>query len=419
MTPAPDRPPPRRMRGEGGVSHRADGRWQGTIDLGWDATGKRKRRYVYGRTQAEVIKEMRRVQREFDTAGVTMSGAMTVAAFLGKWLDDIAAPRVKPKTLTSYASIIKVHLIPHLGRRRLDKLTPVHVREMDRAIEKDRSSSTALKAHAVLSKALTDAVRERVVAYNVAGLVDRPHVAVSKRGTLTAQQALVYLTHIEKTPNAARWVLAFAAGMRQGECLGLTREMVDLEVGTLTIAWQLQRLPYRHGCSPACGRKFGGNCPDRHIILRDDFEAIPAAGGLYLVRPKSKAGWRTFPLDPRVLTVLKAHIVTPNPLGLMFTTTEVKSGARITTESGMPIDPRRDLKDWHANLTAAGLPDVPLHAARHVALTALKAAGVDDFTIMSIAGHVEARTSHGYMDVSSPLQAAALGKLSEALRIGA
>ena len=43
----------KRNAGEGSIFQRADSRWCGQIDLGW-RDGKRARKFVYGRTAAEV-----------------------------------------------------------------------------------------------------------------------------------------------------------------------------------------------------------------------------------------------------------------------------------------------------------------------------------------------------------------------------
>jgi len=48
--------------------------------------------------------------------------------------------------------------------------------------------------------------------------------------------------------NGTRWSVALALGLRQGEALGLRWRHIDLDTGTLTIRWQLQRLAWRHGC---------------------------------------------------------------------------------------------------------------------------------------------------------------------------
>lgn len=385
----------RRMKGEGGITHRADGRWQGTLELGWDSAGNRRRRTVYGKTQREVVVKLAQERRKVAEHGATTTTTTTLAAYLDTWLTDVAAHRVKPSTLRSYAAVVRAQITPRIGRHRLDRLAPQHVRQMGHDIAADHSSSTALKAHAILSKALEDAHREGLVTRNVAAATDRPRRAISTRTALTPADAARILTAVAHDPDAARWGLALLVGMRQGECLGLTWEHVNLDAGTLTVAWQVQRLPYAHGCGGTCGRRFAGDCPDRHVTIPAGFEAHHLDGGLWLTRPKSRAGWRHFPL-PGVLAREIDRIPGPRT-GLVF-----------TRPDGRPLDPRQDSQRWHDILDKAGIPRAPLHVARHTTASLLKAAGVDDLTIMSIMGHADATTTHGYITQDVSLQSKGL-----------
>ena len=46
----------RRGSGEGCITKRKDGRWQGSILIGYDLeTGRPKRKYFYGRTRKEAV----------------------------------------------------------------------------------------------------------------------------------------------------------------------------------------------------------------------------------------------------------------------------------------------------------------------------------------------------------------------------
>ena len=78
----------------------------------------------------------------------------------------------------------------------------------------------------------------------------------------------------------SRWLMAFLYAARQAECLGLTWPFVTAD--TLTIAWQLQPIPYRVPRDRSSGFR-----------VPDGYEAQQLAGRMHLVRPKSKAGWRT------------------------------------------------------------------------------------------------------------------------------
>jgi integrase len=100
--------------------------------------------------------------------------------------------------------------------------------------------------------------------------------------------------------NGTRWSVALALGLRQGEALGLRWRHVDLDAGTLTIRWQLQRLAWQHGCADpyACGKdrhsedcapgctRHARTCPKR------------TGGGLRFTELKSDKSKRTIALQP-------------------------------------------------------------------------------------------------------------------------
>jgi integrase len=405
----------RRMKGEGGVTLRADGRWMGTVELGWGPDGKRRRRTLYGRTQREVVVKLAAERRSVAEHGADLAHTTTVTVYLTRWVEEIAAPRLKPKSLVSYRSVVRAHLIPRLGRYRLDKLAPQHVRAMDRAIEADVSPMTALKVHAVLSKALTDAVREGIVARNVAELVDRPLRSAGTRGAFTVPDAVELLRTTWDDRLGGRWAAAILTGARQGELLGLE---IDRVGDVVDLSWQLQRLPYKHGCATPCGHRFAGDCPARALDVRPTFEHRVLDGSMALIRPKSRSGWRVIPLVEPLRTILLARIAAsasePNPYGLVWTRRTEKA------DNGLWIDPGDDRAAWRDALARAGLAPALLHSARHTTATMLHALGVDEGTRMKILGHAAIATTRGYEHDDDTLMrdaAARLGALLTPARI--
>ena len=101
------------------------GRWRGFIDLGY-VGGKRVRKYVTGRTRAEVAAALRKVADSRDAGTLQLAPAGTVAQWLTFWVETIAAAKVRPSTLATYRGYITNRLIPELGRHRLDRLQPEH-----------------------------------------------------------------------------------------------------------------------------------------------------------------------------------------------------------------------------------------------------------------------------------------------------
>src|SRR5690606_8549644 len=251
----------------------------------------------------------REAKKDLERAGDLATSSPTLEQWMNQWLDRIAAPRLKPNTLVAYRGSVTRYIVPSIGKVRLDKLTPQHVRKMHDYARQGRSSTTALQAHRVLAKALTDAEREGRVTRNVATLVDAPAKAHAVREALNADEARTLLLSVAEDPQqAAMWSVALLAGLRQGERLGLTRDAIDLDEGIITVSWQLQRLKWEHGCGGTCGKKRAGSCPQRKVDIPAGQEAHRIHGGLWHLRPKSRAGWRQVPIAPLLHEVLTRYL---------------------------------------------------------------------------------------------------------------
>lgn len=390
--------PQRRESGTGSIYQRAsDGMWCTSIELPAEGN-KRRRKVIARRLREDVVKAQREAKRDLAKSGDLPTASPTLASWLEQWIERRARDSLKPRAADYYRGNIDRYIIPTIGRVRLDKLTPAHVERLHDAITVERglSPTTALGAHRTLAKALKDAERAGRVTRNVATLVDAPTKAFKPMPALTADEARALLLSVADRPlTAASWAVALLGGLREGERLGLTRDAIDLDAGIITVSWQLQRLTFRHGCKVAgkiaCGRKRGGNCPDRTVHIPANQEAIRVDGGLWLTRPKSRTGWREVPIAAPLAAVLEAYLaeVEPGDHGLVF------------HRNGRPIDPSDDSAAWDADLRAAGLPDVPLHSARHTCSTLLFKLGIDEQTRMAILGHSSAAVTRVYTHVAN------------------
>ena len=119
----------RRGHHEGTIHKRNDGRWAAAVSLGYQG-GRRRRKYLYGKTRAEVALKLQQAQRTMDDGGILPGERQTVETLLKTWLRDSAAPKVRPKTLVRYEEIVRLHLIPALGSIKLARLNPADVERM-------------------------------------------------------------------------------------------------------------------------------------------------------------------------------------------------------------------------------------------------------------------------------------------------
>jgi integrase len=414
---ATKKPRPRREKGEGSVYQRgSDGLWMAELGL---PNGKRK--YLSSKTEEGVKAKLRTAKRELAKAGNLPTSSPTMAQWTTTWLAD-KKKNLKPGTYVDYERKMLSYVVPTIGRIRLERLTADHVRRVHDYVTKERglSSTTALTTHRILAKCLTDAARQGRVVQNVATQLDAPRKAVSKRGALSADDATTLLVAAAQDPMAAvHWSLALMAGLRPGERLGLTREQVDLDRSMITVSWQLQRLRWEHGCMPggrppakgeawACGRSRGGSCLKRWVDVPPHQEAVRVDGGLWLTRPKSRAGWREVPMAPPLAAVMRRHLeqATLGMHGLVLHRGD---------EARRPIDPKDDGAAWHRWLDIAGLEQVEPYTARHTTATLLHKLGVPEKTRQQILGHSDATVTMGYTHVSDAETVEAMARLGDLL----
>ncbi len=375
----------KRGRGEGSICRRADGRWMARLDLGWQ-DGRRAQKAFYGRTRGDVVEKMGKAQQDLQQGLPVSANRQNVEQFLGHWLEQVAKPRVRPRTYDTYHQAVRLHITPYLGHVQLVKLTPQKVQAwLGARATAGVSARRCQYARVVLRIALQQAVKWSLVARNAAALVDPPRVVKREIQPLTPAQARVLLDRSGSHRLGALFAVAVALGLRQGEALGLRwQEDVDLDEGVIHVRQALQRLK----------------------------------GGIAFVEPKSHRSRRSVALPAVVGTALKTHRVRQLEERLAAGRKWQESGLVFTTRIGTPLDPRNVTREFHALLADAGLPRIRFHDLRHTAATLLLAQGVSPRTIMETLGHSQiSLTMDTYTHVLPSLQREAAERMDQVLAV--
>lgn len=394
----------RRTQGDGSFYQRADGMWVGSVELP-SLDGKRRRKVVIAKDRNQAITKLKKARADIDAGNIAVTSNTTISKWLERWLNEIHGTELRPTTFRDYETTIRLYINPHIGGKRLDRLTPEHVRQMTKAIPSGRS---AQKAYVVLKRALDDAIGEGMLTRNVAKAVHTPKHTAAQREPLTVEQAKKLLTVSLnlKDPMHTRWAAALLLGARQGELLGLEWDRVDLTTGVVDLSWQLQQLQKSHGCGERhsdgtwpCGKVRMSYCTHARWAFPRGYEHRVAHNSLVLTRPKSKAGTRIVPIPPHLWSDLEAQA------GEGF----------VWHQNGNPISPRDDYDNWQAALSAADLPPAPLHVARHTTASLLLAAGVPEPIMMEILGHSAVAATRGYAHADMTLRRQSMTSLNELL----
>ena len=117
----------KRVNGEGTIYQRKDGRWEGAAYV-LTTGGTFKRVHVYGRSYDDARKSLTKLIEQSDQGIPTASQSWSVAEYLTYWLEHIVKAERRPKTYQGYESVVRLHLIPGLGKKRLSKLSGQDVR---------------------------------------------------------------------------------------------------------------------------------------------------------------------------------------------------------------------------------------------------------------------------------------------------
>ena len=171
----------------------------GSLSLGYDNAGKRRRKVVYADSKGEVAEELRKVQGEYDAGRLVESEELTTGQFLARWLANTAKERVRPATWERYRQLVELYLVPFVGRVLLSKLRPLHVEqcyaEMARGQgnRKPAGASTRKFAGVILSIALRHAVRMKLIPSNPAADVAKARPAEREMHFMTASQTKRFL----------------------------------------------------------------------------------------------------------------------------------------------------------------------------------------------------------------------------------
>jgi integrase len=236
--------------------------------------------------------------------------------------------------------------------------------------------------HAILRRALQQAVKWGTVPRNVCDAVDPPRVARKEIHALTAEQAKQLLKAAADDRLGAMYTLAVSTGLRLGELFGLQWADVDLAAGT-------------------------GSLMVRHTLMEVN-------GELSLSEPKTAKSRRKVELSTMAVDALWDH------RRKMLAAGYGCEGFIFRNSTGGPL--RRS--HFHADnfkplLKRAGLPDIRFHDLRHTAATLMLSGGEHPKVVQEMLGHSNiSMTMDTYSHVLPTMQREAVNRLGKTLSVG-
>jgi integrase len=343
----------RRGNGEGTISRRKDGRWEGRYYVPTEDGPKRK--VIYGKTRAEVSEKLTKALSDCASGIVYDNENITIGEYLDVWLKGSVYGSVRQSTYDRDTNLVNNHIKPVLGSLKLKKLNSAHVQNFYRnRLDTGLSASTVRKIHDILRRGLAQAVDWHLTQRNVADVVKPPRPVPKEIVALSTDETRRLLDAAAEDRLEALYVLAVHTGMRQGEMLALRWQDVDIENAVLSV----RRTLTRRGGKVAFGE------------------------------PKTKKSRRSIRLTPQAVDALRAHLERQLRDMEILGDHYQDQGLIFTTDTGAPINPSNlRQRSFTPLLKRAGLPHMRFHDLRHTCATLLLSRGVHPKFVQELLGH--------------------------------
>ena len=353
-------------------------------DAGVDPlTGKRRKEWIpAGKSLREAKKLKTRIEAaELDGTYKLQDGITLTDYLTERWLPSHKR-RVAPTTVDQYHRIIRLYVTPYIGRIPVQDLRANHFDALYEILStRGKQNGQGLKprtvrtVHAMLQRALADAVRKDLLAVNVVTAADAP--AAPRRSedvhAWTPKELRRFLAAVADHHLYSAFFLCAHTGLRAGELAGLRWSDIDLDAGTLTVQRQIRRV----------GRELQVGPPkaaaSRRVVTLDEGTAAELRQFRRRQREEDMASGKRRE-DDYVCRDKKGQMISPALIGDKFR----RAVARVD------------------------VPRISVHGLRHTHATVLMASGTNPKVVSDRIGHSKvAMTLDTYMHVSPAMQAEA------------
>ena len=328
------------------IYKRKDGRYEGRYIQKYDANGKPKWGYIYGKTYVETKEKLTLKKADAKNTQTVISSGMKLNDWIDVWLDT--QRQIKQSTRTTYLSLYKNHIRNSIGRVPLKKL---HEEQLQNFVDDETENFSAKTVHSVFSmlKLALEAAHKKRYIGNIYSDIRLPKVKQAVLRVLTPlEQRQLERVLLE---NESRYdigiLLCLYTGLRIGELCALRWENIDLKNAVITVEATAQRVV-------------------------DEDKNSTAKTKIQFADPKSLSSIRIIPI-PRALAVqLRKY---------------QRDSGYILRDNGKYADVRNVSRRFKAVLAKAGLPDLNFHILRHTFATRALELGFDVKTLSEILGH--------------------------------
>lgn len=269
------------------------------------------------------------------------AGQVLLADWAEKWLATLS---VKPKTKSSYESLLRSRILPIFGRRKLGNLKPSDVQGWVSSMHEEGLSPSRIRQAAIVLRQIMDtAVQDRMIGRNPCERIKLPRLKHEEAAYLEPRVVDQIVGEIDDSHQVMFRVLAML-GLRWGEVAALRRRHIDLL--------------------------------RKRIRVEDSLAEI---SGKFVFGSTKSHAVRNIPIPPSLVSQLAQHLETLDNSAEALVFPGPKGGPFRYRYAYMQL--------WRPALSRLDLPPTGLHTLRHSAAARLISAGASPKAVQSVMGH--------------------------------
>jgi len=238
----------------------------------------------------------------------------TIREWLNGYMDLLRINRAY-KTIEQYERLMRLHILPAIGDKQLDEVTPMAIDALCGRIMAEGHARTAQQVFGLLKAAYRRAMRYDMVDRSPLDRAEPVRHKAAQTRCWTTAQAARFLEATRDSSYHAAWVLMLCCGLRRGEVLGLQKQDIDFD----------------------------------RMEIRIERQRIRIHGELIETAPKSESSCTAIPMDAAVAARLAA-------------VARFRRCGEYLYPFATPDSLRRALQ---RDTVRAGLPRITLHGLRH------------------------------------------------------
>lgn len=339
-------------------------------------------KYVKAKSDREAQKALAKFITEVDSGDFKQPSKVTFKEFIQKWEKEYANIHLQPMTLYRYRIMLDKKIIPELGSKKLEKITPLDLMEFYNRLRKDGARNDKVKIddkivnrpgglseqsikhhHRLICSLFEKAIKWGLLkSQNPAKAVDAPKATRKKDNYYNEKQVQALLDALENVgPEELKYrvatMLALMTGARRGEILGL--EWQDI------------------------------NTDEKAIEIRQASQYIPGKG-VFAKSPKNQTSERRISVNDTLLDLLQEYKESQRKKGYICR----DNNRLFVTWDNKPMMPQTISKWFQVFLAKNKLQPLTFHGLRHTSATFLISRGMDIETVAGRLGHSTSATTH-------------------------